>query len=208
MTCSRVFNCPRSLGDEIRPFFGVRVKLSKYYPPLQPYETSSMGQPIVGIVMGSESDWPVMQKAVAELNSFDVPFEVRVLSAHRTPSEAKRYAETASERGLRVLIAGAGGAAHLAGVLAGCTTLPVIGVPISSPDLNGMDSLLATVQMPSGVPVATVAIGGSKNAAVLAVQVLALSDPPLAKRFARYKSDMQKRVHEMDARVQALAADL
>lgn len=164
--------------------------------------------PVVGILMGSESDWPVMQGAVQVLKEFEVPCEVKVLSAHRTPAEAKTYAETARERGLRVIIAGAGGAAHLAGVLAGCSTLPVVGVPISSKDLKGLDSLLATVQMPSGVPVATVAIGGAKNAALLAVQMLALSNEDLAERLVRYKATMVEKVAAMSARVEAQAAAL
>ncbi len=164
--------------------------------------------PTIGIIMGSESDWPVMQGAVLVLKEFNEPFEVRVLSAHRTPTAAKSYAETALTRGLRVLIAGAGGAAHLAGVLAGCTTLPVIGVPISSKDLKGLDSLLSTVQMPGGVPVATVAIGGAKNAALLALQILALSDAGLARKLAAYKMAMVEKVEAMDARVRALASAL
>ncbi len=165
-------------------------------------------QPLVGIIMGSESDWPIMEGGARILKDFDIPFEARVLSAHRTPDTAKQYAEQAHSRGLKVIIAGAGMAAHLAGVLAGCSPLPVIGVPISSGNLNGLDALLATVQMPSGVPVATVAIGGAKNAAVLAVQILAASDPKLLAQVAQYKKDMVGRVEEMDVRVKQLAAEI
>jgi len=158
--------------------------------------------------MGSESDWPIMQNVVVELKSFDITYEVSVLSAHRTANEAKHYADSARSRGIRVLIAGAGGAAHLAGILAGCTPLPVIGIPIPTSHLNGLDSLLATVQMPSGVPVATVAIGGSKNAALLAIQILALSDDHLMERFIDFKASMKARVLDMDARVKAIAQSL
>lgn len=158
--------------------------------------------------MGSESDWPVMEGGARILKEFDIPFETRVLSAHRTPTAAKKYAEDAHGRGLKVLIAGAGMAAHLAGVLAGCCPLPVIGVPIASGNLKGMDALLATVQMPSGVPVATVAIGGSKNAAVLAIQMIATGDEALYDKVAQYKADMVGKVEGMDARIQDLASQL
>ena len=164
--------------------------------------------PLIGIVMGSESDWPVMEGGARILMEFGVPFETRVLSAHRTPDTAKTYAEEAHTRGIKVLIAGAGMAAHLAGVLAGCSSLPVIGVPIASGALQGIDALLATVQMPSGVPVATVAIGGSKNAAVLAIQILATGDNDLHKKMAAYKKEMARKVQSMDARVQELASQL
>ena len=159
--------------------------------------------PLVGIVMGSESDWPVMEEAAKTLGDFSVPFEVRVLSAHRAPGDTSTYAETAADRGLRVIITGAGGAAHLAGVMAASTTLPVIGVPISTRDLKGLDSLLSIVQMPGGVPVATVAIGQAKNAAILAVQILALSDVRLADAFAVYKNELRQLVREMDERIQS-----
>ncbi len=158
--------------------------------------------PLVGIVMGSESDWPVMEEAAKILGNFNVPFEVRVLSAHRAPGDTSKYAKTASDRGLRVIITGAGGAAHLAGVMAASTTLPVIGVPISTRDLKGLDSLLSIVQMPSGVPVATVAIGQAKNAGLLAVQILALSDTRLTEALAVYKNELRQLVHEMDERIQ------
>jgi 5-(carboxyamino)imidazole ribonucleotide mutase len=141
----------------------------------------------VGIVMGSESDWPVMQEAVECLERFGVPCEARVLSAHRSPELVRRYVAAAGARGVQVFIAGAGGAAHLAGVIASQTTLPVIGVPLESQALKGLDSLLATVQMPRGVPVATVAIGGAVNAALLAIQCLALHDARLRRALAADK---------------------
>src|ERR1017187_381193 len=133
-------------------------------------------RPVVGIVMGSDSDWPTMKSAAEACAEFGVPHEVQVISAHRTPRDLERYASTAQQRGLRVIIAGAGGAAHLPGVTAAYTTLPVIGVPMESKALKGMDSLLSIVQMPSGIPVATVAIGGARNAGLLAVQILAVGD--------------------------------
>jgi 5-(carboxyamino)imidazole ribonucleotide mutase len=152
--------------------------------------------------MGSESDLPVVQPATDILKEFGVPFEIRVLSAHRTPDAAAEYATSASQRGMKVMICAAGGAAHLAGVVAGHTTLPVIGIPVPSKFLNGLDSLLSTVQMPSGVPVATVAVGGAKNAALLAVQILAVSDAALAEELVDYKAAMVDRVRSMDMRVQ------
>ena len=160
-----------------------------------------MPDPLVGIAMGSESDWPTMEAAAAILTQFAVPFECRVLSAHRTPEAMAEYAETARERGLRVIVAGAGGAAHLPGMIAASTTLPVIGVPVQTRALDGMDSLLSIVQMPGGVPVATVAIGGAKNAGLLAVQILATSDEPLAMRLDAYKRELKDLVAGMDARV-------
>ena len=159
--------------------------------------------PLVGIVMGSDSDLPVMRKAADILRAFDVPFEIRVMSAHRTPELAHQYATTAHTRGLKVLIAGAGVAAHLAGVLAASTPLPVLGVPINSGALQGLDALLATVQMPSGIPVGTLAIDGSKNAALLAVQILATSDEALRERLIQYKQAMVEQVEAKNARVQA-----
>ena len=152
--------------------------------------------------MGSDSDFPIMRKATDILKSFGVPFEMHVMSAHRTPDRAHEYATTAHTRGLKVLIAGAGVAAHLAGVLAANTPLPVLGVPINSGALKGLDALLATVQMPSGIPVATVAIDGSKNAALLAVQILATADPVLQQRFLDYKAAMLDEVSAKDMRVQ------
>ena len=155
------------------------------------------------IVMGSDSDLPVMDGAAQTLNEFGVPFEVRVISAHRTPKAAESLAKTAREDGAGAIIAAAGKAAHLAGVLAAGTTLPVIGVPIKSSTLDGLDSLLSTVQMPPGVPVATVAIDGAKNAALLAVQILAVSDLALAEKLEAYKGAMADKVMEKDAEVRA-----
>lgn len=143
-------------------------------------------RPLVGVILGSMSDLPVMKEAAGLLKEFGVPHEVNVVSAHRTPELAYAYAKGARKRGLEVLIAGAGGAAHLAGVTAALTTLPVIGVPIETKVLGGLDSLLSTVQMPSGVPVATVGIGGAKNAALLAARILALRRPELARALKRY----------------------
>jgi phosphoribosylaminoimidazole carboxylase PurE protein len=140
-------------------------------------------RPVVGIVGGSRSDFPVLEKAVAVLDELGVPCELRVVSAHRTPDHLFRYAETARERGIRVIVAGAGGAAHLPGMLAAKTSLPVIGVPIPTQHLGGLDSLLSIVQMPRGIPVATVAIGNADNAALLAAAILALADPGLAERL-------------------------
>ncbi|MCY4171185.1 MAG: 5-(carboxyamino)imidazole ribonucleotide mutase [Bacteroidetes bacterium] len=160
--------------------------------------------PLVGILMGSDSDFPTMSKAVDILRSFQIPFEMHVMSAHRTPDRAHHYATSAHTRGLKVLIAGAGVAAHLAGVLAANTPLPVLGVPINSGALKGLDALLATVQMPSGIPVATVAIDGSKNAALLAVQILATSDSELQQRFLDYKAAMLDEVAAKDQHVQEM----
>jgi 5-(carboxyamino)imidazole ribonucleotide mutase len=148
------------------------------------------GGPRVGIVCGSRSDFPVMEMAVALLGELGVTSELRVISAHRTPELATRYAETAAQRGIEVLIAGAGGAAHLAGVLASKTLLPIIGVPIPTQVGGGLDSLLSTVQMPRGVPVATVAIGGAENAALLAAQIMALHDEGLRERLAAWRRRM------------------
>ena len=160
-----------------------------------------MSSPLVGIAMGSESDWPTMEAAALALAQFDVPFETRVLSAHRTPAAMTDYAESARSRGLRVIVAGAGGAAHLPGMIAASTTLPVVGVPVATRNLKGLDSLLSIVQMPGGVPVATVAIGQAKNAGLLAVQILASSDDALADRLDAYKAELRQLVDEMDARV-------
>jgi len=158
----------------------------------------------VGIVMGSDSDWPLVKKAAATLKEFGVSCECRVISAHRTPEVASEYASGAAGRGLKIVIAAAGGAAHLGGVLAAHTTLPVIGIPVKGGALNGMDSLLATLQMPAGIPVATVTLGsaGPVNAAVLAVQILALSQPGLRRRLASYKKGLTQKVSRGDAAVQ------
>jgi 5-(carboxyamino)imidazole ribonucleotide mutase len=152
--------------------------------------------PLVGILMGSASDAEVMEPARSTLKEFGVACEFKVLSAHRTPDQALKYAEDAAGRGLCVLIAGAGGAAHLAGVLAAKTVLPVIGVPIQSKSLNGLDSLLSMVQMPAGIPVATVAINGSANAALLALEILALRHAELRTKMENYRRAMQKKVLE------------
>jgi 5-(carboxyamino)imidazole ribonucleotide mutase len=147
-------------------------------------------KPLVGIIMGSDSDLPVMEKTVNVLKEFEVPYEVKILSAHRTPEEHSKYAKTAAERGLKVIIAAAGMAAHLPGVTAGQTVLPVIGVPIKSSFQDGLDSLLSIVQMPPGIPVATVTVNGSKNAGLLAVQIIATGDENLQQKFAAYKIKM------------------
>lgn len=145
-------------------------------------------EPVVGIVGGSRSDFPVLERAAAVLEELDIPCELRVVSAHRTPDHLFRYAETAAGRGIRVIVAGAGGAAHLPGMLAAKTALPVIGVPVPTQHLGGLDSLLSIVQMPRGIPVATVAIGNAENAALLAAAILALSDGRVAGRLADYRA--------------------
>ena len=156
-------------------------------------------QPLVGIAMGSDSDWPVMRQAAEMLERFGVPFEARVLSAHRTPRAMLDWGAAAAGRGLKVVIAGAGGAAHLPGMLASATTLPVIGVPVPLKTLDGLDSLLSIVQMPTGVPVATVAIGNAANAALLAVRILGAADQALAEALAAYAADLARQVAEKDA---------
>ncbi len=150
-------------------------------------------KPIVSIIMGSTSDLPIMEKAAKVLDEFAIPFEMHALSAHRTPDEVAEFATQAEERGIKVIIAAAGMAAHLAGVIASMTTLPVIGVPIKS-SIEGMDALLAMVQMPPGIPVATVAINGAMNAGLLAVQMLALSDAAICEQFRTYKNDLKKKI--------------
>ena len=158
----------------------------------------------VGVVMGSQSDLARMSKARETLSELGIGCEVRVISAHRTPEEAAAYARDAEERGLCVIIAGAGGAAHLAGVMAAYTILPVIGVPIASGALGGFDALCATVMMPSGVPVATVAIDGAANAGILAAQIIALSDLEVRARLMKYRCSMAEKARQADAQVQAL----
>ena len=155
--------------------------------------------PVVGVVMGSDSDWPVMEAAAKVLAEFDVPHEVDVVSAHRMPHEMLAYGAGAHERGLRVIIAGAGGAAHLPGMLAAATPLPVIGVPVPLATLDGLDSLLSIVQMPAGVPVATVSIGGARNAGLLAVRILGAADPAVRKRMADFQTGLEQAVAEKDA---------
>ena len=169
-----------------------------------------MSDPLVGIVMGSDSDWDTMKKAAETLTELGVPCEVDVVSAHRTPDRAHEYAATAEERGLRVIIAGAGGAAHLAGVLAAFTPLPVIGCPMKTSSLGGQDSLYSIVQMPSGIPVATMAIGdaGAKNAGIFAAQILAVSDEALRDRLKAYKKDMVVKVAEKSEKVKKDFAEI
>ena len=166
-----------------------------------------MAEPIVGIVMGSDSDWPVMQAAAQALEEFEVPHEVDVVSAHRMPREMVEYGSSAAARGLRVVIAGAGGAAHLPGMLASTTVLPVIGVPVPLAHLDGMDSLLSIVQMPAGVPVATVSVGGARNAGLLAVRILAAGGDALAERLrarmAQFQEDLRR---QAEAKGEALRA--
>ncbi|NVN52729.1 5-(carboxyamino)imidazole ribonucleotide mutase [Mycolicibacterium hippocampi] len=152
----------------------------------------------VGLIMGSDSDWPVMADAAEALAEFDVPFEVGVVSAHRTPGRMLSYAQSAADRGLEVIIAGAGGAAHLPGMVASATPLPVIGVPVPLARLDGLDSLLSIVQMPAGVPVATVSIGGARNAGLLAVRILGSSDAALRSRMVAYQASLEQMVLEKD----------
>ena len=154
--------------------------------------------PVVGIVMGSDSDWGVMEKAASVLKQLDIPFEATVASAHRSPEKTAAYTSSARSRGLKVIIAGAGAAAHLAGAIAALTTLPVIGVPIDSSPLKGLDALLSTVQMPSGIPVATMAIGaaGAKNAAILAAQILGTSDADVEARLEKFKKGLASQVEK------------
>lgn len=166
-----------------------------------------MTEPRVGIIMGSDSDLPVMQDAADMLREFRVPYEMTIVSAHRTPNRLYEYARTARERGIRVIIAGAGGAAHLPGMAAAITELPVIGVPVRSSSLSGEDSLLSIVQMPSGVPVATVAINGAKNAGILATQILGVADPALLDRVVKYKKDLEAMVMTKVARMASDQAD-
>ena len=157
-----------------------------------------MSDPLVGIVMGSDSDWPVMQPAATALDEFAVPYEVHVVSAHRTPRRMLEYAAAAAGRGLRVVVAGAGGAAHLPGMMAAATPLPVIGVPRPLDRLDGLDSLLSIVQMPAGVPVATVGIGQGRNAGLLAVRILAVADPALGDRMAAFQEGLADTARRKD----------
>src|SRR4249919_925975 len=156
-------------------------------------------EPRVGVIMGSDSDWSVMEDAAQALAEFDVPFEVGVISAHRTPGRMLDYARAAAGRGIEVVIAGAGGAAHLPGMVASATPLPVIGVPVPLARLDGMDSLLSIVQMPAGVPVATVSIGGARNAGLLAVRVLATSDPGLLERMEKFQHELGDKARAKNA---------
>jgi 5-(carboxyamino)imidazole ribonucleotide mutase len=160
-----------------------------------------VSNPLVGVIMGSESDLPVMQGAVDVLVDFGVPYEVRVVSAHRTPDVMYEYAHSAADRGLKVIIAGAGGAAHLPGMTASMTSLPVIGVPVPLQQLDGLDSLMSIVQMPAGVPVAAVAIGNAHNAGLLAVRILGANDDKLRAAMERYQADLAQTVRDKDARL-------
>jgi 5-(carboxyamino)imidazole ribonucleotide mutase len=168
--------------------------------------TDPFGGPLVGIVMGSDSDWPTMQPAATALDEFAVPWEAHVVSAHRTPRRMLEYAESAAGRGLRVIVAGAGGAAHLPGMVAAATPLPVIGVPRPLDRLDGLDSLLSIVQMPAGVPVATVSIGGGRNAGLLAVRILATGDDRLRAAVSTFQAELADSVLARDAALQARIA--
>lgn len=159
--------------------------------------------PLVGIIMGSDSDWPTMEAAYKVCQEFKVPCEARVVSAHRTPDDMARYAKSAHKRGLRVVIAGAGGAAHLPGMVASCTPLPVIGVPVESKSLKGLDSLLSIVQMPGGIPVATVAIGGARNAGLLAISILGIGDAKLREKMIRFKMELSVESRERNRKLEA-----
>ncbi|MFI6596274.1 5-(carboxyamino)imidazole ribonucleotide mutase [Nonomuraea sp. NPDC050536] len=162
----------------------------------------------VGIVMGSDSDWPVMRLAAEAVAEFGVPFEADVVSAHRMPEEMIAYGKQAASRGIRVIIAGAGGAAHLPGMLASVTPLPVIGVPVPLKYLDGMDSLLSIVQMPAGVPVATVAVGGARNAGLLAVRILGASDEGLRERMVAFQAELKQQAYAKGEKLRAEAAEL
>ena len=165
------------------------------------------GQPVVGVVMGSDSDWPVMQAAAVALEEFGVSYEADVVSAHRMPHEMISYGGAAAARGLKVLIAGAGGAAHLPGMLASVTPLPVIGVPVPLAHLDGLDSLLSMVQMPAGIPVATVAVGGARNAGLLAVRILAASDPALQQQVTDFADQLRQSAQAKGAALRAKLAE-
>lgn len=160
-------------------------------------------EPLVGLIMGSDSDWPTVKPAAEVLAEFGVPFEVGVVSAHRTPEKMLAYAKSAHERGLKAIIACAGGAAHLPGMVAAATPLPVIGIPRALKDLDGLDSLLSIVQMPGGVPVATVSIGGAKNAGLLAVRILSAGDPGLVDKMVAYQENMAAEVEKKDANLRS-----
>lgn len=167
-----------------------------------------MSKARIGIIMGSDSDWPVMQEAAEILASWGIEYEVDVVSAHRTPEKMMEYGKNASDRGLQVIIAGAGGAAHLPGMMASLTSLPVIGVPILSRNsIDGWDSILSILQMPSGIPVATVALNGAKNAGILAARILGASDDSISKKMTAYQEDLTKRVNEKAAQLQKKLSD-
>ncbi len=172
-------------------------------PGEQDGAAAAAGPPVAGLVMGSDSDWPVMEAAASALAEFGVSYEVDVVSAHRMPHEMLAYGASAEDRGLRVLIAGAGGAAHLPGMLAAVTPLPVIGVPVPLAHLDGLDSLLSIVSMPAGVPVATVAVGGARNAGLLAVRILGAGDPALRERMARFQENLREQAKAKGAALRA-----
>jgi 5-(carboxyamino)imidazole ribonucleotide mutase len=165
------------------------------------------GSPLVSVVMGSDSDWPVMNASVVALNEFGVPWEADVISAHRMPMDMIGFGQAAAGRGIRVIVAGAGGAAHLPGMIASVTTLPVIGVPIALAHLDGLDSLLSIVQMPSGIPVAAVSVGGGRNAGLLAVRILAASDPVLSGKVAEFQASLRETALAKGERLRATAWD-
>jgi len=162
----------------------------------------------VAVIMGSDSDLPAVSDAIKQLKAFEIPFEAHVISAHRTPYEAEQFAKNARESGFGVIIAAAGKAAHLGGVIAAYTTLPVIGLPIKSSTMDGLDSLLSIVQMPAGVPVASVAIGGAQNAALLAAQILGVSDEAIAEKLSRFKADMADSIRAKDKALQSEIANI
>ena len=195
---------------------GPRTRKGKSRSPAPKTETETPAEvevdlrtPVVGVVMGSDSDLPIVQTCLETLEEFDIPYDARVLSAHRTPELVHQYASTARLNDLKILIAAAGGAAHLAGVLASLTTLPVIGIPIQTPTLGGADSLYSTVQMPAGVPVATVAIGdaGAKNAALLAAEILALHDEELLARLLQFRAEQRRGVARKNQALRESLAD-
>lgn len=167
-----------------------------------------MDRALVGIMMGSDSDLPVMQEAARVLDELGIPWEITISSAHRAPDKTADYARGASARGIMVIIAGAGGAAHLPGVVASYTSLPVIGVPVKSGPLNGLDALYAIVQMPAGIPVATVAINGARNAGILAAQIIGAKDPAVRRRIEKFKEKLAAGVEEKDGRLQAMGIDM
>ncbi|CAB4950500.1 unannotated protein [freshwater metagenome] len=162
-----------------------------------------MAQPIVGVVMGSDSDWNIMSDAAQALKEFGIEYEVEVLSAHRTPEKMIEWGKAAAGRGIKVIIAGAGGAAHLPGMLASVTTLPVVGVPVSLAKLDGMDSLLSIVQMPAGIPVATVSINGARNAGILAARIIGSSEPEMAKKLAAFGESLKDAVAEKNEKLKS-----
>jgi 5-(carboxyamino)imidazole ribonucleotide mutase len=177
------------------------VKLAGIFDSIR--QESIMANPLVGVVMGSDSDWSVMSDAAQALKEFGIEYEVEVLSAHRTPEKMIEWGKAAAGRGVKVIIAGAGGAAHLPGMLASVTTLPVIGVPVPLSKLDGMDSLLSIVQMPAGIPVATVSIGGAKNAGILAARILGTFDQQLEKKLVEYGESLSSLVAEKNAQLKA-----